>query len=105
MDRKPIGTLSAVDAQDIMSRVYGNVRDLMDMGVQVAFIANGVSATVELSAYRRDGGLKTLSIVVFPSDKQKKLSFLDAVMDTLRHEDAYTAIRDGMKEYNQKFLF
>ena len=94
-----------INPKNILEKVYSSIDGLSSKGVQVMFLSNGVSVTVEFSAFRET--LKTVSIILFPGDQEKKEEFLDSTMKEILdlEGDAYEAVEKAIKAYNEQFPF
>lgn len=92
-----------INPKRILDKVNSSIDGLSSKGVQVMFLSNGASVTVEFSAFKET--LKTVSIILFPNDREKKEAFLDATMEDIIGGDAFEAISRAGVKYNESFLF
>ena len=98
---------SAQRIQDIMVYMSSHVSDLSKRGVQTMFLSNQASVTVELSHFSDEAKkLRTVSVIIFPGDYDKKYSFLKGVVERLHTDaDPFKVVTDSKTEYLKQFIF
>ena len=96
--------MKASDVSEVMGLVCEEVACLAEKGVQVMYLCNGASMTVEFSAFKTR--LKTVSIIMFPGDLEQKKEFLLLCLKSLVNSDSpYDYICHFDKEYKRQFVF
>lgn len=83
--------------------VYGNMCGLYEKDVQVQYIVNREAVTVELSRY--SSGLRTLSVIIFENDYDRKLNFLHDAIHSLMKGNTDEALETAVADYKRNFSF